>query len=110
VTQLLPLAGIVLGTVVAKGVLAAERGPANVPAGAGLQSNHIGGFDSDIFDRAPAASLQSIAIDRSKIIRTVDMFDTDSSSSGPPGAVATSVDARQSAAVKDPVPARGLLP
>jgi hypothetical protein len=43
VTQLLLLAGIVLGTVVAKGALAAERGP--VPAGAGLQSNHIGSFD-----------------------------------------------------------------
>jgi membrane fusion protein, multidrug efflux system len=38
------------------------------------------------------------------------MFDTDSSSFGPPGAVTTSVDARQSAAVKEPVAARGLLP
>jgi hypothetical protein len=53
VTQLLLLAGIVLGTVVAKGALAAERGPVNVPAGAGFQSNHIGGFDRRL-DRVPA--------------------------------------------------------
>jgi hypothetical protein len=45
VMQGLLLAGIVLGTVVAKGALAAERGLTNVPAGAGFQSNHIGGFD-----------------------------------------------------------------
>jgi hypothetical protein len=53
VTQLLLLAAIVLGTVLAKGALAAERGPTGVPAGAGSQSNHIGGFDRPL-DRAPA--------------------------------------------------------
>jgi hypothetical protein len=53
VTQLLLLAGIALGTVVAKGALAAERGPTNVPAGAGLQTNHIGGFERPL-DRGPA--------------------------------------------------------
>ena len=53
VVQVLLLTGIVLGTVVAKGALAAERGPTNVPAGAGFQSNHIGGFDRPL-DRAPA--------------------------------------------------------
>jgi hypothetical protein len=45
VIQVLVLAGIVLGTVVAKGALAAERGLNNVPAGAGFQSNQLGGFD-----------------------------------------------------------------
>jgi hypothetical protein len=45
VRQLLVLAGIVLGTVAAKGVLAAERAPFNVPAGAEFQSNYVGGFD-----------------------------------------------------------------
>jgi hypothetical protein len=55
VTQLLLLAVIVLGTVVAKGVLAAERGPTNVPAGAGFQSNHVnGGFGGSTSYRAPA--------------------------------------------------------
>ena len=53
VTQLLLLAAIVLGTVLAKGALAAERGPTGVPAGAGFQGNHIGGFDRPL-DRAPA--------------------------------------------------------
>jgi hypothetical protein len=53
VTQLLLLAAIVLGTVLAKGAFAAERGPTSVPAGAGFQSNHIGGFDRPL-DHAPA--------------------------------------------------------
>ena len=53
VTQLLLLAAIVLGTVLAKGALAAERGPTGVPAGAGFQSNHVGGFDRPR-DRGPA--------------------------------------------------------
>ena len=53
VMQLLLLAGIVLGTVVAKGVLAAERGLTNVPAGPVFQNNHIGDFDRPL-DRAPA--------------------------------------------------------
>jgi hypothetical protein len=52
VMQVLLLAGIVLGTVVAKGALTAERGLTNVPAGAGFQSNHMGGFDRPL-DRAP---------------------------------------------------------
>jgi hypothetical protein len=52
VMQLLLLAGIVLGTVAAKGALAAERGLTNMPVGPGFQSNHIGGFDRP-FDRAP---------------------------------------------------------
>src|SRR5260370_20904888 len=45
VTQLLLLAGIMFGAVVAKGALAAEPSAASVPAGAGLQTNHIAGFD-----------------------------------------------------------------
>jgi hypothetical protein len=53
VTQLLLLAGIMFGAVVAKGALAAERGAASVPAGAGLQTNHIGGLDRPL-DRGPA--------------------------------------------------------
>ena len=51
VTQLLLLAGIVLGTNAARRALAADRAP-SVPAGAGLQSNHIGGFDRPL-DRGP---------------------------------------------------------
>ena len=52
VTQLLLSAGIVFGTMAARGALAADRGANNVPAGAGLQSNHIGGFDRPL-DRGP---------------------------------------------------------
>jgi hypothetical protein len=52
VTQLLLLVGVVLGTMAARGALAADRAP-SVPAGAGLQSNHIGGFDRPL-DRGPA--------------------------------------------------------
>jgi hypothetical protein len=53
VTQLF-FSAIVLGTMAARGALAAERGLTNVPGGAGFQSNHIGGFDRPAFDRAPA--------------------------------------------------------
>jgi hypothetical protein len=52
VTQLLLLAGIVLGTMAARGALAADPGANSVPAGARLQSNHIGGFDRPV-DRGP---------------------------------------------------------
>jgi hypothetical protein len=54
VARILLLAGIVLGTVAAKGALAAERGLTNVPGGGGFQSNHIGGFDRPALDRSPA--------------------------------------------------------
>jgi hypothetical protein len=47
------LALIVLGTVVAKDALAAEPGISGVSPGAGLQSNHTGGFDRPL-DRGPA--------------------------------------------------------
>jgi hypothetical protein len=62
VTQLLLLAGIVLGTMAARGALAADRGANSVPAGAGLQSNHIGGFDRppQSWPGNAAAGLQSI--------------------------------------------------
>jgi hypothetical protein len=52
VMQLLLLAGIVLGTVVAKGVLAAERGLTNVLRPV-FQNNHIGDFDRPL-ERARA--------------------------------------------------------
>ena len=52
VTQLLLLVGVVLGTMAARGALAADRGANSVPAGAGLQSNHLGGFDRPV-DRGP---------------------------------------------------------
>jgi hypothetical protein len=50
-TQLLLLAGIVLGTVVATGVLAAQPGPTNVP---GFQNPVSGGFGGSPFYSAPA--------------------------------------------------------
>jgi hypothetical protein len=53
VARLLLLAGIMFAAVVARGALAAERGATSVPAGAGLQSNHIGGLDRPL-DRGPA--------------------------------------------------------
>ena len=40
-------------TALAPFAIAAERGPAGVPAGAGSQSNQIGGFDRPL-DRVPA--------------------------------------------------------
>jgi hypothetical protein len=52
VTQLLLLVGVVFGTMAARGALAADRGANSVPAGAGLQSNHIGGFDRPL-ERGP---------------------------------------------------------
>jgi hypothetical protein len=52
VTQLLLLAGIVLGTMAARGALATDRGANSVPAGAELHSKHIGGFDRPL-DRGP---------------------------------------------------------
>jgi hypothetical protein len=52
--QLLLLAGIVLGTVVATGVLAAEPGHTNIPAGAGFQNHVSGAFGGSTFYRAPA--------------------------------------------------------
>jgi hypothetical protein len=63
VMQLLLLAGIVLGTVVATGVLAAEPGHTNIPAGAGFQNHVSGAFGGSTFLSRPctaAAGLQSI--------------------------------------------------
>lgn len=54
VTQLLLLAGIALGTVVATGVLAAEPSPTNVGAGAGFQNHVSGGFGGSTFYPSPA--------------------------------------------------------
>jgi hypothetical protein len=44
---------VMFETALAPFAIAAERGPAGIPAGAGSQSNHIGGFDRPL-DRAPA--------------------------------------------------------
>jgi hypothetical protein len=54
VMQLLLLAGIVLGTVVVKGALAAERGGSGIGAGAGFQSNHISAFSGPTYYRTPS--------------------------------------------------------
>jgi hypothetical protein len=53
-TQLLVLAGIALGTLVATGVLAAQSGPTNVRTGAGFQNHISGGFGGSTFYPSPA--------------------------------------------------------
>jgi hypothetical protein len=54
VMQLLLLGGIVVGTVVVKGALAAERGGSGIGAGAGFQSNHISAFSGPTYYRTPS--------------------------------------------------------
>ena len=44
---------LIFETALAPFAMAAERGPADVPVGPGVQSNHIGGLDRPL-DRVPA--------------------------------------------------------
>jgi hypothetical protein len=75
VMQLLLLAGIVLGTVVAKGVLAAERGLTNVPApGISKQSHRRFRPSPRARPCTAAAGLQSIEpVHRAAISRTASI-------------------------------------